>query len=83
MLCRMMKVSLSAYYAAKQKMFNIIDIRHFHLKTRIRGLFAVHNKRIGSRQMLALLRSEDFKISRYLVRKLMKMLNLYCILAQI
>lgn len=79
MLCRVMKVSLSAYYAAKQKTFNVIDICHFHLTAIIKSLFTKHNKRIGSRQMMALLKTEGFKIGRYLVRKLMKALNLYCL----
>lgn len=64
-----MKVSLSAYHADTQKAFDDIGICHFHLKARISSLFAEHKKRIGSRQMLSLLRSASFKAGHHLVRK--------------
>ena len=72
-----MKVSLSAYYEAN--FIPNINLERFHLKNRIKTLFEECNQRIGSRQIVGFLQSEGIKVSRYLVRKLMKSLNLHCL----
>jgi putative transposase len=74
-----MKVSFSAFYAASKKTWNAISPKQMQLKARIETLFEEKNKRIGSRQMLGILKSEGFKIGRYKVSKLMKQLGLYCL----
>ena len=79
MLCRVMKVSTSAYYAACLKPIGSIDAYQFRLEAKVKTLFSKHNQRIGSRQMVGLLKNEGFNIGRYLARKIMKKLNLHCL----
>lgn len=66
MLCRVMKVSTSAYYAACLKPLGSIDAYQFRLEAKVKTLFSKHNQRIGSRQMVGLLKNEGFNIGRYL-----------------
>ncbi len=74
-----MKVSFSAFYTASKKKWRAISPEQMRLKARIETIFEEKNKRIGSRQILGILRSEGFKIGRYKVSKLMKQLDLYCL----
>lgn len=74
-----MRVSTSAYYAACLKPIDSIDAYQFRLEAKVKALFSKHNQRIGSRQMVGLLKNEGFNIGRYLARKIMKKLNLHCL----
>lgn len=74
-----MKVSTSAYYVARIKPASLINAYQFRLEAKMKNLFSKHNRRIGSRQMVNLLKQEGFNIGRYLTRKIMKKLHLYCL----
>lgn len=73
LLCQVMQVSHSGYYAwcqrpeASPRMGKITQI-----KQRLKALFIEHHKRVGSRTLTALLRKEGYCIGRHRVRRLMK-----------
>ncbi|MGB5670730.1 MAG: IS3 family transposase [Sedimenticolaceae bacterium] len=76
MLCRVMQVGKSAYYAWRSRGGQVIDSETWHLCHRMKTLFAESRQSLGSRQMMKQLRKEGFEIGRYRVRSLMKRLNL-------
>lgn len=75
-LCRVMKVSRSAYYDWYQRGATVIDSGTWHLCHRMKTLFTESRQSLGSRQMMKQLRKEGFEIGRYRVRSLMKKLSL-------
>jgi len=76
LLCRVMKVSHSAYYAWRKRPAQIITANELHLYRRMKELFSESRGSPGSRMMLKQLRKEGFKLGRYRVRGLMKRLKL-------
>lgn len=79
LLCRVMKVSHSAYYAWCKRPVKVISADELHLYRRMKDLFAESRSSLGSRMMLKQLRKEGFKLGRYRVRRLMKRLKLIVI----
>ena len=75
-LCRVMQVSTSAYYAWKKRPGQLISAEPLHLYHRMKALFKQSRNSLGSREMMKKLREEGFQIGRYKVRNLMKKLNL-------
>ncbi len=75
-LCRVMRVSRSAYYTWKKRPGNLISAETLHLYRRMKVLFEQSRNSLGSREMMKKLREEGIQIGRYKVRKLMKKLNL-------
>ena len=75
-LCRVMQVSTSAYYAWKKRPGQLIDADVLHLHRRMKALFKRSRSSLGSREMMKKLREEGFQAGRYKVRNLMKKLNL-------
>jgi len=75
LLCRVMQVSHSAYYAWRKRPAQIITANEVHLYRRMKELFSESGS-LGSRMMLKQLRKEGFKLGRYRVRGLMKRLKL-------
>ena len=75
-LCRVMRVSTSAYYAWKKRPGQLISAEVLHLYRRMKALFKQSRDSLGSREMMKKLREEGFTIGRYRVRNLMKKLNL-------
>lgn len=75
-LCRVMQVSTSAYYAWKKRPGQLISADVLHLHRRMKALFKQSRSSLGSREMMKKLREEGFQIGRYKVRSLMKKLNL-------
>ena len=77
MLCRVMQVSVSAYYdwcriSTKQVVtFDIVQ-----LESRVKALFSESRQSMGSRKMSHNLKQEGFAVGRYKARKLMQKLNL-------
>jgi putative transposase len=75
-LCRVMQVSTSAYYAWLKRPGLLISADVLHLHRRMKVLFKQSRESLGSREMMKKLREEGIQIGRYKVGKLMKRLNL-------
>jgi putative transposase len=75
-LCRVMQVSPSAYYAWGKRPGQMISAETLHLHRRMKVLFKQSRDSLGSREMMKKLREEGFQIGRYKVRNIMKKLNL-------
>lgn len=75
-LCRVMQVSKSVFYAWKERPPILITAVDLHLYRRARELFYASRDSLGSRELAKQLRKEGFTISRERTRKLMKILNL-------
>ena len=75
-LCRVMRVSTSAYYAWKKRPGKLISADMLHLYRRIKALFKQSRDSLGSREMMKKLREEGIEIGRYKVRNLMRKMNL-------
>ncbi len=75
-LCRVMQVSTSAYYAWLKRPGLLIGADVLHLHRRMKVLFEQSRESLGSREMMKKLREEGIQIGRYKVGKLMKRLNL-------
>lgn len=75
-LCRVMEISRSAYYAWKKRPGRLISEETLHLYRRMKALFMRSRDSLGSREMMKKLREEGFQIGREKVRNLMKRLNL-------
>jgi len=76
MLCRVMRVSKSAFYAWKARPARIIKAEELHLYRRAKILFAVSRESLGSRELTKKLRAEGFGITRYRTMKIMRKLKL-------
>ena len=76
MLCRVMRVSRSAYYAWVNRPAKIISESELMLYRRTKELFKQSRGSLGSRQLMKNLRKEGFTVGRYKVRSIMKRLKL-------
>lgn len=76
MLCRVMRVSKSAFYAWKARPARIITAEELHLYRRAKVLFAANRESLGSRELAKKLRAEGFETSRYRMMKIMQKLKL-------
>lgn len=75
-LCRVMQVGKSAFYAWKVRPAALITASDLHLCRRAKELFGASRSSLGSRELAKKLREEGFHIGRERTRKLMKKLNL-------
>jgi putative transposase len=75
-LCRVMQVSTSAYYAWRKRPGQLISADVLHLHRRMKVLFKQSRESLGSREMMKKLREEGIQIGRYKVGKLMNKLSL-------
>ena len=75
-LCRVMQVSTSAYYAWLKRPGLLISADVLHLHRRMKVLFKQSRESLGSREMMKKLREEGIQIGRYKVGKLMNKLSL-------
>lgn len=75
-LCRVMRVSCSAFYAWRNRPEEPIDFNEQVLQARMKSLFNKSRQSLGSRQLMKNLCKEGFDIGRYKVRRLMKTLGL-------
>ena len=76
LLCSVMKVSRSAYYARRKRPAQVITATELHLYRRLKALFKDSRNSLGSRGLSKKLREEGFNIGRYRTRTLMRRLNL-------
>ena len=75
-LCRVLRVTKSAYYDWKQRGAIVVGAEAFMLCSRMKALFAQSRQSLGSRGMVRQLRLAGHVIGRYRVRGLMKRLGL-------
>ena len=77
-LCRVMKVSTSAYYAwNKGPEFSAKAKENEKLNAKIRGIFDDHKQTYGSRRIVNELKNQGIRVGRYKVRKLMAQMDLH------
>lgn len=76
LLCRVMGVKRSPYYAWAKKGGTVVSDQEMILRRRLKALFNESRCSLGSRRLVRHLCLEGFKIGRYRVRKLMKAMNL-------
>lgn len=81
-LCRVMRVSTSAYYAWRQRPAQIISAETLQLYRRTKALFQQSRASLGSRGLSQALRKEGYAVGRYRARSLMKILRLYVVQRQ-
>ncbi len=75
-LCRVMKVSKSAYYAWCARPGQLITEHELSLYRQAKALFKASRHSLGSRELSKKLHETGYEISRYRTIKLMKKLNL-------
>ena len=76
LLCRVMKLSKSAFYAWKARPAQLITAQELQLYRRTKELFNASRQSLGSREMAKKLRAEDFNVTRYKTMKVMAQLKL-------
>lgn len=76
LLCRVMGVGKSSFYAWKAKPAAIISAEELHLYRRAKVLFEESRDSLGSRELAKRLRAEGITLTRYKMRLVMKKLNL-------
>jgi putative transposase len=75
-MCHVMGVGPSAYYAWVKRPGQLISADTLHLHRRAKTLFNDSRQSLGSRELIKKLREEGFQVGRYKVRSLMKTLDL-------
>lgn len=76
LMCRVLRVTKSAYYDWKQRGAIVVGAEEFRLYSRMKALFAQSRDSLGSRRMVRRLRQAGYVMGRYRVRRLMKRLGL-------
>jgi len=75
-LCRILEVSTSGYYAWRRQPCKLITANELHLYRRAKDLFRKSRDSLGSRELAKKLREEGFMVGRYRTRSIMKKLKL-------
>lgn len=76
LLCRVMSVSKSAFYAWKARPAKVITAEALHLYRRAKALFKASRSSLGSRELVKKLSEEGIQVSRHRVRMVMQQLGL-------
>ncbi|WP_353517147.1 IS3 family transposase [Thalassotalea sp. SU-HH00458] len=76
-LCKIMKVSRSAYYAWLNRPAKVITAEQLHLYRRAKAIFKQSRNSLGYRELRKRLCKEGLHVSEYSVQKLMAKLGLY------
>ncbi len=76
LLCRVMNVGKSAFYAWKARPAKVITAEELHLYRRAKALFKASRNSRGSRELAKKLNEEGIKVTRHRVRMVMKKLGL-------
>ena len=76
LLCRVLGVQRSAYYAWRGQPGSVIEPQELALRGRMKALFAASRGSLGSRTLMNNLNQEGFQIGRERTRGLMKTLDL-------
>lgn len=75
-ICRVMKVGKSAFYAWKARPAQLITAGELHMYRRTKELFCASRESLGSRELAKNLRAEGIEITRYHMIKVMRALRL-------
>jgi len=75
-ICRVMKVGKSAFYAWKARPAQLITASELHMYRRSKELFSASRESLGSRELAKKLRAEGIEITRYQMMKVMRVLGL-------
>jgi len=78
LLCRVMRVSASAWYAWCKKLADVPP-EDVAVRVRLKALFTASRQSAGSRSLVKKLREEGIEISRWRVMKLMQKEGLVCV----
>ncbi len=76
MLCRVIGVKRSSYYAWRARGGKVIGPEELAVRRRMKSLFAESRQSMGSRRLSRQLTAEGFSIGRYRARQLMKSMGL-------
>lgn len=76
LLCHVMNVSKSAFYAWKARPAKVITAEELHLYRRAKALFKASRNSLGSRELVKKLSEEGIQVSRHRVRTVMQQLDL-------
>jgi putative transposase len=76
LLCRVMRLSKSSFYAWKARPVQLITEQELQLYRRTKALFNASRQSLGSREMAKKLRAEGFSVTRYKTMKVMAKLTL-------
>ena len=76
LLCRVMNVSKSAFYAWKARPAKVITAEELHLYRRAKELFKASRNSLGSRELVKKMNQEDIQVSRHRARIVMQQLGL-------
>ncbi len=76
MLCRVIGVKRSSYYAWRARGGKVIGPEELAVRRRMKSLFAESRQSMGSRRLSRQLTAEGFSIGRYRARRLMKSMGL-------
>ncbi len=79
LLCRVMNVGKSAFYAWKARPAKVISAEELHLYRRAKALFKASRNSRGSRELAKKLNEENIKVTRHRVRMVMRKLGLKAI----
>lgn len=72
MLCRVMRVSLSGYYAWRRRLTKPPSLKRKKLADLVRDCYWENRRRYGSRRIKAALHKAGIKVGRFQIRRLMK-----------
>ncbi len=75
-ICRVMKVGKSAFYAWKARPVGIITAKELHLYRRTKAIFGASRESLGSRERVKKLRAEGIVITRHGMIRVMQRLKL-------
>ena len=76
MMCRVMKVSSSAFYEWTHAPMKLFDSPAFHLDSAVKSTFKEHKMTLGSRRMVTELAKKNIVIGRFKARSAMRKLGL-------
>lgn len=72
MVCSLLSISKSAYYAWKRQETYVLKEANAKKATKVKDIFVAHRKRYGARRIKADMEELGYKIGRYQIRSLMK-----------
>lgn len=76
LLCQVMSVGKSAFYAWKARPAKVITAEELHLYRRAKALFKASRNSLGSRELVKKLNEEGVRVTRHQVRMVMQQLGL-------
>ena len=79
LLCRVMRVSRSAYHAYQSGKSYVVSATKAALGERVKAVFYQHRRRYGSRRIVAEIKAEGVSVGRFVVRSQMQRLGLRAI----